>query len=192
MSTPKISHICLCIDFFHKVLHDFQVKNSVSRNKRIEHPDIQVVSITSSLFVNSFVISLGWTINFNLDFVLESFRCSKSDIYNTREMCSVYNFTKWTHKTVVGKSRMMKLRKIDTEDMENELTCDSNDLLYLFSVFTFRSVRLTCKYTFIYNVFLKCMMIPLILWAYKVGLYILPMNKIFFVSSKPPQWTKFL
>ena len=43
------------------------------------------------------------------------------------EMCSVYNFTKWTHKIVVGKSSVMKLWKIDTEDMENELACDSND-----------------------------------------------------------------
>ena len=74
---------------------------------------------------------------------------------------------------------MMKLWKIDTEDMENELACDSNDQLYLFSVFTFRSVRLTYKYTFIYTVFLKCMMVTLILWAYKVGVYILPMNGLF-------------
>ena len=43
------------------------------------------------------------------------------------EMCSVYNFTKWTHKIVVGKSSVMKLWKIDTEDMENELACDSDD-----------------------------------------------------------------
>ena len=43
------------------------------------------------------------------------------------EMCSVDNFTKWTHEIVVGKSWMMKLRKIDTENMENELACDSND-----------------------------------------------------------------
>ena len=42
-------------------------------------------------------------------------------------MCSVYNFMKWTHKIVVGKSLMMKLWKIDTEDMENELACGSND-----------------------------------------------------------------
>ena len=74
---------------------------------------------------------------------------------------------------------MMKLWKIDTEDMENELACDSNDQLYLFSVFTFRSVRLTCKYTFIYTVFLKRMVTPLILWAYKVGMYILPMHERF-------------
>ena len=82
---------------------------------------------------------------------------------------------------------MMKLRKIDAKDMENELACDSNDQLYLFSVFTFRGVSLTCKYTFIYTVFLKYMMVHLILWAYKVGVYILSMNKLFFVTSKPPQ-----
>ena len=43
------------------------------------------------------------------------------------ETFSVDNFTKRTHKTVVGKSWMMKLQKMDTEDMENELACDSND-----------------------------------------------------------------
>ena len=31
--------------FFDKVLHDFQAKNSVSSNKRIERSDIQGVSI---------------------------------------------------------------------------------------------------------------------------------------------------
>ena len=98
-------------------------------------------------------------------------------------MCSVYNFM----KTVPGKSSMMKFWKIDTGDMENELTCGSNDQLYLFYAFTFRSVKLTYKYTFIQTVFLKFMMIPLILWAYKVGLYILPMNELFIVTLKPPQ-----
>ena len=34
MGTKKVSHICSCIDFFHKVLHDFEVKNTVSSNKR--------------------------------------------------------------------------------------------------------------------------------------------------------------
>ena len=43
------------------------------------------------------------------------------------EMCSVDNFTIQTHKIVAGKSWVMKLRKIDTEDMENELARDSND-----------------------------------------------------------------
>ena len=40
---------------------------------------------------------------------------------------------------------MMKLWKTDTEDMENELACDSNDQLYFLFVFTFRSARLTFK-----------------------------------------------
>ena len=43
------------------------------------------------------------------------------------ETCSVNDFTKLTHKIVVGKNWMMKLRKIDTEDMEEELTYDRND-----------------------------------------------------------------
>ena len=43
------------------------------------------------------------------------------------EMCSFDNFLKLTHKIVVGKIWMMKLWKIDAEDMENELACDSND-----------------------------------------------------------------
>ena len=42
-------------------------------------------------------------------------------------MCSVDNFTKWTHKIVVGKGLVMKLHKIDTGDMENELACGSDD-----------------------------------------------------------------
>ena len=82
MATTKISDICWCIDFFHKVLHDFPVKNSVSSNKRIERSDIQVVSIMSWLFVNSFVISLDWTIHSNLDFVLKLFRSSKGDVWD--------------------------------------------------------------------------------------------------------------
>ena len=43
------------------------------------------------------------------------------------ETCSVNDFTKLTHKIVVGKNWMMKLRKIDTDDMEEELTYDRND-----------------------------------------------------------------
>ena len=82
MSTTKISHICSYIVFFHKVLHEFEVKNSVSSNKRIELSDIQVVSIMSWLSVNSFVFSLDWKIHFNLDFVLKSYRCSKGDVWD--------------------------------------------------------------------------------------------------------------
>ena len=33
-------------------------------------------------FVNSFVISLDWTIHSNLDFVLQSFSCSKGDVWD--------------------------------------------------------------------------------------------------------------
>ena len=53
------------------------------------------------------------------------------------EMSSVYDFTKWTHKVVAGKSWMMKLWKIDTEDMENEMACDSNELFNFFPLFYF-------------------------------------------------------
>ena len=67
--------------FFHTVLHDFEVKNSVSNNKRIELSDIQVFSIMSWLSVNSFVFSLDWKNHFNLDFVLKSFRYSKGDVW---------------------------------------------------------------------------------------------------------------
>ena len=35
-TTEIISHIYSCIDFFHKELHDFEAKNSVSINKRIK------------------------------------------------------------------------------------------------------------------------------------------------------------
>ena len=82
MDTTKVSHICSCIDFFHKVLHNFKVKNSVSNNKRIELSDIQVVSTISWLSVHSFVFSLDWKIHFNFDFVLKSFRYSKGDVWD--------------------------------------------------------------------------------------------------------------
>ena len=82
MGTTKISNICLCIDFLIKVLHDFEVKNSVSSNKRIELSDIQVVSIMTWLSVNSFVFSLDWKIHFNLDFVWKSFRCIMGDVWD--------------------------------------------------------------------------------------------------------------
>ena len=32
----KRSHICSYIDFFHKMLHDFEVKNPISNIKRIK------------------------------------------------------------------------------------------------------------------------------------------------------------
>ena len=80
MGTTKISHICSCTDFFHKVLHDFQAKNS--SNKRIELSDIQVVSIMSRLSLNSFVFSSDWKIHFNLDFVLKSFRYSQGNVWD--------------------------------------------------------------------------------------------------------------
>ena len=78
----KIGHICSSIDFFHNVLHDFEVKNSVSSNKIIELSDIQVVLIMSWLTVNSFVFSLDLKIHFHLDFVLKPFRCSKRYVWD--------------------------------------------------------------------------------------------------------------
>ena len=183
MGTTKISHICSCIDLFHKVLHDFQVKNSVSSNKRIERSDIQVVSIMSWLFVNSFVISLDWTIHSNLDFVLKSFRFSKGDVWDV--FClQLYEMN----------PQNCRRKKLDDEITENwhkiwrmnwHVTAVIGYICFLF--FTFRSVRLTCKYTLICTVFAKCMMIRLILWAYKLWVYILPMKETFFVTSKPPQ-----
>ena len=110
MGTTKISHLCSCIDFFHKVLHDFQVKNSVSSNKRVERSDIQVVSIMSWLFVNSFVISLDWTIHSNLDFVLNSFRCSKGYVWDG--FC--LQLYEMNPQNCRRKKLEMKLRKIGT------------------------------------------------------------------------------
>ena len=81
MGTTKISHICSCINFFHKVLHDFEGANSVSSNKKIELSDIQVVSIMAWLCGNSFEFSLDLKIHFNVDFVLKSFRWSKEDVW---------------------------------------------------------------------------------------------------------------
>ena len=47
VGTTKTSHIYSCIDFFQKVLHHFEVKNSVSSKERKELSKIQVVSIVS-------------------------------------------------------------------------------------------------------------------------------------------------
>ena len=111
-----------------------------------------VVSIMSWRFVNSFVISLDWTTHLNLNFVFKSFRCSKEDIWDA--FClQLDDAWWWSYGKLTQKIWRMNLWRYGE----------------LFSVFTFRSVRLTCNYTFIYTGFLKCMMIPLILWAYKVG-----------------------
>ena len=69
---------------------------------------------------------------------------------------------------------MMKLRKIDTEDMENELAYDSNDQLYLFFVFNFR------RYDDTFN--------PL---GMQDGGVHPPHEQTFFVPAKLPQQTKF-
>ena len=82
MVITRISHICLCIDFLDKAMHDFEVKNSASSNKRIELSDIEAVLIMSWLSVNSFVCFLDWKLYFNLGFLLKSFRCSKGDIWD--------------------------------------------------------------------------------------------------------------
>ena len=173
MGTTKISHIRWCIDFLHKVLHGFQIERS----------DIQVVSIMSWLFVNSFVISLDWTIHFNLDFVLKSFRCSKGDVWDV--FClQLYEMN----------PQNCRRKKLDDEVMENWhrrygewIGMWQQWLVIFFSVFTFRSARLTYKYIFIYTVFLEFMMIPSILWAYKVRVYILPMNEFFLeLRNRPP------
>ena len=88
-----------------------------------QNPQTLKLFLSCRDFVKSFVIFLDWTIHSNLHFVLNHLGVAREMF----EMCSVYNFTKWTHEIVVGKSSMMKLRKIDTDEMENELACDSND-----------------------------------------------------------------
>ena len=57
-------HMCMHW-VFHKALHNFEAKNSVSSNNRIELSDIQVASIMSWLSVNSSVFSLDRKIHFN-------------------------------------------------------------------------------------------------------------------------------
>ena len=67
--------------FFHKELHEFEVKNPISSVKRIE------LSVKFKLFqwchdlFTVLCLSLDWKIHFNLDFVLKSFRCSKRDVW---------------------------------------------------------------------------------------------------------------
>ena len=97
----KLSHICSCIYFFHKVLI-LKSKCLFLVVKEKKFSDIQVVLIMPWLSVNSFVFSLDWKIHFHLDFFLGVAR----EMFQT---CSVDNFTKWTPKIW-----MIKLWKIDT------------------------------------------------------------------------------
>ena len=61
-------------------------------------------------------------------------------------MCSIDNFTNDPTKCRMKKLGYEVIENChNIEDMGNELVCDSNDQLYLFSVFTFRSFQLTCK-----------------------------------------------
>ena len=141
MGTTRISHICLCIDFLHKVLHDFEVKISASSNKRIELSDIEVVLIRSWLSVNSFVCFLDWKFCFNLGFLLKSFRCSKGDVWD------VFCWQLWETN-----GQNCRRKKLDDEVTENwhrrygEWTGMWQQWLVIFIfVFAFKSIRLTCK-----------------------------------------------
>ena len=109
MGTTKIKPHVIIDWFFHKILHDFEVKNPISSIKRIE------LSVKFKLFqwchdlFTVLCLSLDWKIHFNLDFVLKSFRCGKGDVW----------YVLWTNlrmipQNVVGKIWVMKLRKIDT------------------------------------------------------------------------------
>ena len=75
----KLSHICSCIYFFHKVLI-LKSKCLFLVVKEKKFSDIQVVLIMPWLSVNSFVFSLDWKIHFHLDFFLKLLRCSKGDV----------------------------------------------------------------------------------------------------------------
>ena len=78
----KISNICSDIDFFHKLLHDSEVKNPFSSIQRIE------LSVKFKLFqchdlFTVLCLSLDWKIYFNLDFFFffKLFKCSKQDFW---------------------------------------------------------------------------------------------------------------
>ena len=127
--------MCSYIDFFQKVLHDFEVKNHVSSIKGIE------LSVKFKLFkwchdiFTVLCLSFYWKSHFNLDFVLKSFRCSKRDVWHV-----LLKIVQNCRRKKLGDEVTYNWHKV--EDMENELDCDSNDYLYLFSVFTVRSFKL--------------------------------------------------
>ena len=75
----KLSYICSCIYFFHKILI-LKSKSLFLVVKEKKFSDIQVVLIMPWLSVNSFVFSLDWKIHFHLDFFLKLLRCSKGDV----------------------------------------------------------------------------------------------------------------
>ena len=116
----KKSHICSYIDFCHKVLHDFEVKNPISDIERIE------LSVKFKLFqrcheiFTGLCLSLDWKIRFNLDFILKSFRCSKRDVWRV-----LLKIVQNCRRKKLGDEVTDNWRKV--EDMENELDCDSND-----------------------------------------------------------------
>ena len=117
-------------------MHDFKVINLISSIKRIE------VSVKFKLFQwchDLFIVlclSLDWRIHFNLDFVLKSFRCNKGDVWR------VLLKTLWNDpiKLWLGDEVTENWHKV--EDMENELDCDNNYELYLFSVSSVRNFKL--------------------------------------------------
>ena len=134
------------------------------------------------------MISLDWIIHFSLDFVLKSFRCSKEDVRDV--LClklyemNPQNCRRKRPDVEVTVNWYRRYREWIGMWQQVIVICY---IVIFFSVFTFRSVRLTYKYIFIYTVFLEFMMIPSILWAYKVRVYILPMNEFFLeLRNRPP------
>ena len=127
--------MCSYIDFFQKVLHDFEVKSHISSIKGIE------LSVKFKLFkwchdmFTVLCLSLDWKIHFNFDFVLKSFRCSKRDVSHV-----LLKIVKNCGRKKLGDGVTYNWHKV--EDMENELDCDSNNYFYLFSIFIVRSFKL--------------------------------------------------
>ena len=121
----KLSHIWSYIDFFHKILHGFEVKNPISSIKRIElSVKFNLFQWCHDLLFTVLCLSLDWKIHFNLDFFWNHLGVA-------RKMFDVFCWK--LYEMIPQNCRRKKLGDEVTEnwykaeDMENELDCDSND-----------------------------------------------------------------
>ena len=93
--------------------------------------------------------------------------------------CSVENFRKWSHKIVVGKSWVMKLRKISTMQKIRRINWTVTAIISrIYFLFLLLEVSSYMEIN-ICTVFFKCIMVPLIFWEYRSG----GIHRNFFVIS---------
>ena len=124
--TKKNTHAHKLI-FFHKLLHDFQVKYPISPISSIKRIELSVKFKLFQWFHDLFTVlclSLDWKIDFNFD-------CFKNSLGVASKMFDVFY---WNLYEMIPQNCLRK--KLDdevtenwynVEDTENELDCYSND-----------------------------------------------------------------